>query len=79
MPSRYERGITMTTEQELATLTKSVGKALLDAYETGYAIAVKDTRQELLATIEKRRKEVEALDRDTLELVILRSIIEENR
>ena len=69
----------MTTEQELATLTKSVGKALLDAYETGYAIAVKDTRQELLATIEKRRKEVEALDRDTLELVILRSIIEENR
>jgi len=71
--------MTMTTEQELATLTKSVGQALLDAYETGYALAVKDTRQELLATIEKRRKEVEALDRDTLELVILRSIIEENR
>ena len=69
----------MTAEQELATLTKNVGKALLDAYETGYSMAVKDTRQELLATIERRRKEVEALGRDTLELVVLRSIIEENR
>jgi hypothetical protein len=68
----------MTAEQQIDTLIKNMGKALLDAYETGYAIAVKDTRQELLATIEKRRKEVEALDRDTLELVILRSIIENN-
>ena len=66
-------------EQELDTLTKSAIEAVKDAYKTGYSYGSRETREEIIAKIEKRRKEIENLQRDTTELVILLTILKADR
>ena len=63
----------------LESLTRDMGRVLKEAYESGYSTGSRDTREELIATVEKRRKAVEQLDRDTTELVILLTILKADR
>lgn len=66
-------------EQELDTLTKSAIEAVKDAYETGYSYGSRETREEIIAKVEKRRKDIENLQRDTTELVILLTMLKADR
>jgi hypothetical protein len=63
----------------LDELNKSMGSVLKDAYETGYSYGSRETREEIIAKVEKRRKDIENLERDTTELVILLTILKSDR
>ena len=65
--------------EPLEGLTRDMGRVLKEAYESGYSTGSRDTREELIATVEKRRKAVEQLDRDTTELVILLTMLKADR
>lgn len=61
--------------EPLELLTRDMGRVLKEAYESGYSTGSRDTHEELIATVEKRRKANEQLDRDTTELFILLTIL----
>jgi hypothetical protein len=65
--------------EPLEGLTRDMGRVLKEAYESGYSTGSRDTREELIATVDKRRKAIEQLDRDTTELVILLTILKADR
>jgi hypothetical protein len=66
-------------EQPLEVLFASMGRVLKEAYETGYSYGSRETREEIIAKVEKRRKDIENLERDTTELVILLTILKSDR
>ena len=69
----------LTMNDILDELNKSTGSVLKEAYETGYSYGSRETREEIIAKIEKRRKDIENLERDTTELVILLTILKSDR
>ena len=73
-----ERGKKMT-EQPLEVLVSSMTHVMKDAYETGYSYGSRETREEIIAKVEKRRKDIENLQRDTTELVILLTMLKADR
>ena len=65
--------------EPLEGLARDMRSILKEAYETGYSYGSRETREEIIAKVEKRRKDIENLERDTTELVILLTILKSDR
>lgn len=75
LPSEKEKKM----DQPLEVLVSSMTRVMKDAYETGYSYGSRETREEIIAKVEKRRKDIENLERDTTELVILLAMLKADR